>query len=282
MNREFPKSFYFKLIVILLFSTWVGAEYHPVFRQHFANKDLSLQEKVLESFRTILSMDQPLIQTPSQMVSNLHGPGRTQEDSPVFSDTQNIRLTQPGSELAQEIDPKILEYPNYKLARQKAELFNQQVDLDALNHYFQTAPPLHLQKQIGQHLAKGSRARATELAEHHYLGSNTVDGKSFRSHFTEIPESQFRLGESLYELYIAANDIHIQTWLSHPEVLADHLVKTFSQSMNNQDFAGYRSQYIAVHASPTDYQIDQTSYVRIVVVLTLDAQEGLNANESNS
>lgn len=276
MNQKFPKSFYFKLIVIIFFSTWVWSDYHTVFRQHFANNEITLQEKVLESFRTILSMDQPVIQTPGQDGSKLQGPGRSLEDSPVLFDTQNYRLTQPGSEQAQEIDPQILDHPNYKIASQKAEIFNQNINLDSLNEYFQSETPLHQQKKIGNYLAEGSKERATELAEHHYLGSNTVDGKSFREHFPAIPESQFRLGESLYELYIAANDIHIQTWLSHPEVLADHLAKTFSQSMNNQDFSGYKSQYLAVHASPTDYQIDQTPYIRIVVVLTLDAKDQLN------
>ncbi|MGX7076421.1 hypothetical protein [Globicatella sanguinis] len=80
-----------------------------------------------------------------------------------------------------------------------------------------------------------------------------------------------RLGENLYELYIAADDIHLSTWLK-PEIFADYLYRAFETSTHAELYQNFNSQYIKVVASPTDFRVDDTAYVRLVVVLVMDTQ----------
>ena len=112
---------------------------------------------------------------------------------------------------------------------------------------------------------------AVELGAYNYLSSSTVEGSAFYNFFPEISEPQYRLGENLYELYIASDDIHLETW-ENSEILADYLYGVFRDSLEAELYQNYHGAYVWVHAEPTDYQIENASYVRLVVVLLLDTQ----------
>lgn len=184
-------------------------------------------------------------------------------------------VSQPGNRTPQQVSAEVEVLANYQHAVERANQFNQNFSAEELNERFNQRVNDDRQElgtgqvEVGNHLIAGTQSRAQELSQFHYLGSETVNGDSFYSLFPGIMEGPYRLGENLYELYIAADDIHLETW-QNPTILADYLYDVFKDSMSGEPYQQYQSQYVWVQAGPTDYNIDSASYVRVVVVLTLD------------
>ena len=85
------------------------------------------------------------------------------------------------------------------------------------------------------------------------MSSRTIDGQDFRTAHPTIEDANSRLGESTFELYIAAEDVHLDTWRQHPDILADYLYKAFAK-MEGQDTSAYiASQYVTLYAQPSDH-----------------------------
>ena len=102
------------------------------------------------------------------------------------------------------------------------------------------------------------------------MSSRTLDGQDFRTAHPTIEDANSRLGESTFELYIAADDVHLDTWRQHPDILADYLYKAFAK-MEGQDTSAYiASQYVTLYAQPSDQLVGDVAYVRLVAVVTSD------------
>lgn len=165
---------------------------------------------------------------------------------------------------------------SYQQALKVAQQFNETIDFVALNiHWVNEVNGLREAQGwqplvYGNHLISGTYDRAKELAENYYLSSQTVTGESFRVMHPNIWQVESRLGESTFELYISATDVHITTWQKHPDVLATYIVKAFKETLLSEVSADYASQAIVVYMVPSDQQVEGTPYVRLVAVLTQD------------
>lgn len=257
MRHKLPKSFYFKLLFILAFFTFTYINFQPVISATLADPNLSQTQQVRYIIKSIL--------------------GVKPADTPAsLPNLPSLTVAQPGNSQPTLIDEQVQGLKNYQVALEYADLFNQTLNIEQLNKVFINEMNEEYSGAstvlLGDHLKIGTQLRAQELAQYHYLGPDTVSGESFRSFFSELPDNQYRLGENLYELYIAASDIHLKTWSENPTVFSDYLVEVFSQSIDKSLYSTYGSQYLFVYAEPTDYQIDTTSYVRLVAVLILDTQ----------
>lgn len=258
MKRKVPLSFYFKLTFILLI---LGVTYlynRPLIDATFADENLSTIESVNVILQSVLGMQ-----------------GNIDLDQPTGTSSEMISF--PGNTQPQRISDEVKAHPNYQLAIERAQRFNQNFNAEEVNDFL-TNKINEFRMEYGStnssvasYLADGSRARALELGTYHYLSSSTVDGFSFYSLFPEIIEPQYRLGENLYELYIAAEDIHLETW-ENSEILADYIYGVFQESLETELYQNYHGIYAWVHAEPSDYQMENASYVRLVVVLLLDTQ----------
>lgn len=202
--------------------------------------------------------------------------GANQQEISNQSTGKKIGTENATSKSPRTLDEAVLTSVNYLHAQEVAQQFNQQLDIDKLNEHFttlinqtRTANNWSI-LSVGYHLATGVDQRINELADYHYLGAQTIDDQDFRSLF-EMEHASSRLGENLYELYIAADDIHLSTWLK-PEIFADYLYRAFETSTHAELYQNFNSQYIKVVASPTDFRVDDTAYVRLVVVLVMDTQ----------
>lgn len=258
MKHKLPISFYFKLLFIIIVLGGTYLVNHSLINATMADPSLSTVESVNVILQGILGIPK---QGEQELISN--------------HSTEGVSF--PGNTQPQLIPEEIKEHPNYQLALERADQFNQTFDATEVNAY--------LVDQVNQYrldysstiatsasyLSTGAQARAFELAKYHYLSSNTVDGTAFYSFFPDIIEPQYRLGENLYELYIAADDIHLETW-QNSKILASYLYGVFQDSLETELYQNYRGLYAWVHAEPSDYQIDDASYIRLVVVLTLDTQ----------
>ncbi|UUX34303.1 hypothetical protein [Fundicoccus culcitae] len=258
MRKKIPLSFYVKLIFIVVVFLFTYVSHQSFIDTTLADNSLTSYESFAKIMQEVLGFQQrtePVI--PNQVVSN----SEIDHSSP------------------REIDETILSLPNYTLATEKAETFNANLDLVGLNEAFtnkineQRSQLSWNLMEVGNHLAQGTNQRAFDLSHYHYLSPYTTNGDDFRSLFPEIENNQYRLGENLYELYISSSDIHLDTW-SNPQILANYLVEVFEQSSTSELYQNYQSQYISIHAEASDFNIENASYVRLVVVLILDTQMG--------
>lgn len=258
MKQRVPISFYFKLafIILVLGGTYVANR--PLIDATFADENLTTLESVNVIFQSVLGMQ-----------------GNTELEQTAGSPVETVSF--PGNTQPQLISDEVKAHPNYQSAEERAKRFNQYFDAEQVN-FFLTNRMNEFREDYGSvnssvanYLAEGTRARALELGTYHYLSSMTVDGLSFYELFPDIIEPQYRLGENLYELYIAADDIHLETW-QNSEILGDYLYSVFQDSLETELYQNYHGVYAWVHAEPSDYQIDNASYVRLVVVLSLDTQ----------
>lgn len=259
MRQKLPKSFYFKLLFITVFFALTYINFQPVIHAALSDSSLSQSQQVSYILKSILGVKPT--DTPAS-IPNL----------------PSLTVAQPGNSQPALIDEQVKSLPNYRLAAEFADEFNETIDILKLNTLFvqeMNENYSHASSVVlGEHLSSGTKLRAQELAHYHYLGPDTVTGESFRTFFPQLTDHHYRLGENLYELYIAASDIHLKTWSENPAVFSEYLVGVFSQSIDESLYNTYNSQYLFVYAEPTDYQIDNTAYVRLVVVLTLDTQIG--------
>lgn len=258
MKRKIPLSFYFKLMFILFV---LGGTYQfnrPLIDATLADENLSTIESVNIILQSVLGMQ-----------------GSDELEPPTG--TSSERVSFPGNTQPQLISEDMKSHPNYQLAQEKAERFNHHFDAETVNNFLSDKindfrlDYGSLNSSVASYLAEGTKQRALELGTYHYLSSKTVDGLSFYSLFPEISEPEYRLGENLYELYIAADDIHLETW-ENSDILANYLYSVFQDSLETDLYQNYQGIYAWVHAEPSDYQIDNASYVRLVVVLLLDTQ----------
>lgn len=256
MKQTLPISFYLKLSFIFLVFSWTYFTHRPIIDASLADTSLSTSETLNTILKEILGFH-----------------GSTDGEVGLIS-THEI-VSQPGNRTPQQLSQEIHSLPNYQHAAERAAEFNLLFDPDNLNMAFNQLLSQQRENagsapmEIGTHLAAGTTLRAQELSHYHYLGSNTVDGNTFYSLFPEMEDAQYRLGENLYELYIAADDIHLETW-QNSSILAEYLYEVFQDSMSSEAYQHYQSYYLMVQAEPSDYNIDSAAYVRLVVVLMLD------------
>lgn len=258
MKRKVPISFYFKLTFISLV---LGSTYllnRPLIDATFANETLSTIESMNVILQNVLGMQES-----------------TDFELPISTTFEMVSY--PGNTQPQLIPEEVKTHPNFLLAKEHSEKFNQYFNPEEVNAFLvERINEFRLaygsaNSSVVAYLAEGARIRALDLGAYHYLSSSTVDGLSFYSLFPEINEPQYRLGENLYELYIAADDIHLQTW-ENSEILANYLYSVFQDSLETELYQNYQGIYTWVHAEPSDYQMNDASYVRLVVVLILDTQ----------
>ena len=212
-------------------------------------------------------------QATIQIIQRLLGMPKPRQEMPSVASTEGNQVT---NTEPHELTAIQMQSPTYQAATQVAQVFNQTLDLAAVNQHF---TQLVNQQRLGQgwseltvatHLAEGTFYRAQELSDYHYLSSLTHEGENFTVVYPAIWNSDSRLGESTFELHIATNDIHVQTWQEHPDVLAAYLQKSFSQILQSDLSASYQSQYVAVYASASEQNFGEVPYVRLLAVLTSD------------
>lgn len=256
MKEKLPISFYFKLMFIIITLMYAYITHRPLIDATLMNENLSAMESVNVILQGVLGME-----------------GSSSQDKPLVSPLDLV--SKPGNTEPQLISEEIKSLANYQIAAERANQFNQQFDGEALNYLLNERINTYRSDinastmGVGHHLQEGTWNRTEELSLYHYLGSSTIEGTAFYSLFPEIPEPQYRLGENLYELYIAADDIHLETW-SNPDILADYVYSIFQDSLESDHYQTYQSAYAWVQAEASDYNVSETAYVRLVVVLILD------------
>lgn len=247
-------SFYLKLFVVTVYIGSVFYFHHQSIKQVLSNPDLSYKQRVMQLSRTImgLSIDQETSIEP----------------------VPYQELTFPGNKTPITDTDVFLSHSQMQAGQVKADSFNQDLDLEKLNQAFTK----RLQEigthdlQVGQHLRTGNLMRLNQLSRYAYLDGKTPEGQDFRTCFSQIEVPEYRLGENLYEVFIAADDIHLQTWAENEEVFADYLTKVFLSSDELSDQTHFSSLYVSAKAAVSDYQMASSTYIRLVVVLTLDTQ----------
>lgn len=174
------------------------------------------------------------------------------------------------------LEETILSLENYQVASEAAMQFNDHIDLTLLNEYFtnlvnNSRSMMQFQPLVtGNHLHEGVSLRVNELSQYHYFASTTLNGESFRTAY-ELVNVEQRLAENLYELYISTTDIHLKTW-QDMAILAEFLFEQLDSTNQSELYENFTSQYLAVRAAPSDFRIETTPYVRLVVVLAMDTQ----------
>lgn len=257
MKYKLPKSFYLKLTFILVVLFFAYSSNQFFIEATLNNQDLSTSQQVRLILQQVMSEQKP--------------------DYPMEEEIYVEETTYPGNKIPNTIPETTQSHPRFEYSQEQANLFNQGVDMRLLNQYFleksnQVRQELDWEPMtIGWYLEEGSLARVQELSDYHYLSTETVDGQVFRSHFFEIDRADYRLGENLYELFISAGDIHLSTWQDE-EILADYLFNIFEDALASDNYYVYHSQYISIRAAATDYKINDSPYVRLVVSLILDTE----------
>lgn len=259
MNNRFPRSFYFKLTFIMIVLMLTYARNQSFIQASLNDETLNFSQSVSTIIREVMQL--PEQSSDSQMIV-----------SDVISEH-----AQPGNQEPYQIDESILNYDNYITAKQIAADFNSSLNNLALNDAFiKQVNHMRAMKDwnpmnIGYHLEEGVLTRVKELGEYHYLDSVTIDGLDFRTQFPQVENAEYRLGENLYELYISAGDIHLSTW-ENPKILADYLFDVYADAISLTNYNVYQSQYISVYAEPTDYNVNEVPYIRLVVSLIMDTE----------
>lgn len=257
MRDKLPKSFYFKIIFIILVFTFVYNNHSTFIHATLDNPSLSAAESFTAIFKEV--MDLPQRETSQQI---------------AYYNPKAV----PANQEPYQLEEEVKYYENYQIAADKATAFNNAFQAEQLNEAFLKRINYMRNMKgwdpviVGHHLAEGTAARAQELGQYHYLSAYTAEGQDFRAKFPQLPNAGYRLGENLYELFISAGDIHLKTW-ENSGILADYLYEIFEESISMSNYDIYHSQYIYVHAEPTDYLVDSTPYVRIVVSLVMDIEE---------
>ena len=208
-----------------------------------------------------------------QIWQRLLGVPTSHREIPITSPTAFNQAT---SAQPHELTAEQMQRTTYQSAQRVAQTFNQAVNLTAVNQHLMQFVNQQRQAQgwddivVATHLAEGTIYRAQELGDYHYLASQTHDGENFRVVYPNVWNSDSRLGESTFELQMAANDVHVKTWQEHPEVLASYLQKSFSKMLQSDVSAQYQSQYVAVYASASEQEFGEVPYIRLIAVLTSD------------
>lgn len=264
---KLPKSFYFKVLFIILIYGWFYLEYRPIIDATIQNPDIPMTSSIQVIFQEIL--------TESNLDSNFD----THLREEINGQAENKSMAQPGNTTPYLISNDVVNHPRFQVAVADANEFNTGVDVSLLNEHFKVqVNEMRNQSgwdsvEVGWYLAEGTEQRIHELSTYHYLSKYTIDGNDFRSLFSGVESSEFRLGENLYELFISAGDIHLSTW-QNEEILAEYLYEVFEDSISSSNYHLYSYQYITIRAEATDYQINNTPYVRLVVSLVMDTGEG--------
>ncbi|MCW6652918.1 hypothetical protein NHG24_04045 [Aerococcaceae bacterium NML210727] len=254
MKETFPKAFYVKLSAIIVVFAWVYIQHAPFISATFQREDLSAFQAVTVVVQHLLNVQ------PNQRQSQ-------QEAIPAQT-----------AQTPRTLDEQVTQYPAYHKATEVAQRFNQQVDPGQLNQLFlakvnqvrstQGLPSV----QYGEHLLGGVQERTKQLGMYHYFGNDTVDGMGFRTLFPMIDSAEYRLSEQLYEVYISATDIHLQTW-ENEDILAEYLLKAFGGDSSSLVQADYISQALYIYAEASDYRVETMPYVRLVVALVTDTMQ---------
>lgn len=259
MNTKFPKSFYFKLTFIILVLLFGYIKNQAFIQATMSNESMNFNDSVTSILKEVMNLPQ--------------------ESEPTELDPSLISIySEPGNQTPYLIEDEVTSSPNFKTAQEISDKFNESLDEYALNDAFlKQVNHMRVSKgwdaiEIGRYLEAGVEARAQELGQYHYISSLSAEGLDFRSQFPSIESAQYRLGENLYELYISAGDIHISTW-QNTTIFADYLFDVFQEEISLSNYDVYKSQYISVHAEPTDYNVNESPYIRLVVTLVMDAQE---------
>lgn len=258
MTNKFPKSFYFKLTFIIFFLALGYFKHQNFIEATLMDETLNMNESFTLIMKEMINLpkDAENEQNITESISEYAGPGNQQP---------------------YQINEDILYDDRYATAEQSANEFNASLNSLALNDAF-IKQVNHMRGTkgwepiiIGHHLEEGGRYRVEEMGQYHYLSNLTVEGTDFRSHFPAIDDAEYRLGENLYELYISAGDVHLTTW-ANPKILADYLFDVYADAISLSNYDIYQSQYISIYAEPTDYNIDEVPYVRLVVSLVMDTE----------
>ena len=164
---------------------------------------------------------------------------------------------------------KVQNQEAYNYGRNIADSFNAVQDPIAITQAFNSLPTDNNNLpaktiDVGVNLLQGAKNRVRQLADNHYFSNLTKDGQDFRTLYTEIPNSQYRIGEQLYELYLIADDVRLQAW-HQPDILAKFLNQALGKELNAKDFT---YQLITVRLAPTTYTVKGVPYVRLVAVRT--------------
>lgn len=262
MNNRFPKSFYFKLTFIVIVLTLAYVR-----NQSFIQA--TMNDETLNFTQSVSTIIREMMQLPEQA-----------NDSQGIISEGISEQAQPGNQEPYQIDESILSYDHYITAKEIADEFNASLNILALNDAF-IKQVNHMRSikdwdpmTIGYHLEEGTLRRVKELGEYHYLDSVTVDGLDFRTQFPQVENAEYRLGENLYELYISAGDIHLSTW-ENPKILADYLFDVYADAISLTNYNVYHSQYISIYAEPTDYNVNEVPYIRLVVSLIMDTESDI-------
>ncbi|MGF3067238.1 hypothetical protein ACQV2S_05810 [Facklamia sp. P13064] len=255
MKKYFPLSFYFKLLFIIL---GLSTIYHF----HEEMIDQALSQEGLSTYQRLSKISEELIGIEKV----------PDEDSP---DIINQIQSYPGNKQPIQYPQAVLAHPRFIKGQQMADSFNKQLDISQLNRSFiEAINRVYLPQQtvyLAPYLSNGNLLRLDELDNYVYLDSKTTEGLNFRERFYEIENNQYRIGENLYEVFISSDDIHLDTWSKDEAVFAQYLAKAFFEQ--NEDFSDMRSVFISAKASASDFRLDDSSYVRIVVVLNFDTQK---------
>ncbi|MCR8969242.1 hypothetical protein [Facklamia sp. 7083-14-GEN3] len=255
MKKHFPLSFYFKILFIVL---GFGTAYYC----HEEVIDQVLSQEGLSTFQRLSKISKELIG-----IEKL-----PDEESP---DIINQIQSYPGNKQPIQYPPAIVEHPRFIKSQQKADLFNDQLDISELNRSFveEVNRAYFTQRTVfpAPYLSNGNLLRLEELNDYAYLDSKTIDGVNFRERFYGIEDNQYRIGENLYEVFISSDDIHLDTWSKDEAVFAQYLAEAFFEQ--TEDFYDMKRVYLSAKASATDFRLDDSSYVRIVVVLNFDTQK---------
>ncbi|MGX7109417.1 hypothetical protein [Facklamia miroungae] len=252
MKKNFPISFYIKLLFIVISLSSVYYYHEEVIDQAFSQKNLSIYQQLSE-------LSQKLI-------------GFQTQPKEEYAKLANYTQSFPGNKEPIQYHPLVLNHPHFILGQKRADLFNQQLDLKELNrafieeanrNYFTQAP-----LQIASNLTKGNHLRLDEITNYAYLDSKTFEGLNFRQRFPDIADSEYRIGENLYEVFISADDIHIDTWSKKEAVFAKYLANAFFGQ--TEELPHLKSLILSARASASDFHLDDSSYVRIAVVLNFD------------
>ena len=191
-------------------------------------------------------------------------------------DNQSHVIQSGANQEPHQVAANVAASPIYQKAARTAQAFNQGLDLNGLNQAFVNQVNQHRSQlgwpeiQVGHQLATGSQTRVRQLSDYYYLSSRTLEGQDFRTAHPAIEDANSRLGESTFELYIAADDVHLDTWRQHPDILADYLYKAFAKMEGQETSAYIASQYVTLYAQPSDQLIGDVAYVRLVAVVTSD------------
>ena len=237
------------LIVILLWSGILFISW-PELKHYWQSSQLPVISRTFNSLKVLF--DIPIQQPQEVNKTNLGRSGQT-PDQPY------------------NLDQSILELANYQKASQVAQQFNLSTDTTRLNiEFLNQVNQYRNEMNLGEvkqapYLKTGARLLMDDLMEFHYFSNHTAQGVAFHQ-LHDIEDAPYRLSQFLYEMNVSVDDIRLKTW-ENPKIFSDFIVSVYPDALKN-DFA---FQWLEVQASPTDYLVDDASYVRLVFILITDS-----------